>query len=206
MVQILLGSLMLSLIHVLLPSHWLPLVALSRAEKWSRTQTLQYTFLLGFAHVLSTVGLGVVLGLIGKRLAHELEFFSHLLAPLLLIILGLIYFSLNNQHSHHEHLPPQKELRKMKPAMVLLTMAAAMFFSPCLEIESYFLAAGAFGNATIFWVALIYTVITVGGMLLLVGFTLSGLHRLNLHFMEHHEKRITGTILILTGVLGFFAG
>jgi sulfite exporter TauE/SafE len=206
MIQIILGSLLLSLIHVLLPSHWLPLVALSRAEKWTRSQTLQYTLLLGLAHVLSTVGLGVVLGLIGKRLATELEFFAHLLSPLLLIILGLVYFSLNSHHDHHEHLPSENELRRLKPRTVLLTMAAAMFFSPCLEIESYFLSAGAFGNTTIAAVAGIYTIITVVGMLLLVNFTLSGLHRLNLHFMEHNEKRITGTVLILTGVIGFFAG
>ena len=97
-------------------------------------------------------------------------------------------------------------LCQLKPAAVLSTMSAAMFFSPCLEIESYFLSAGAFGNAAIISVALIYTLITILGMLFLVGFTLSGLHRLNLHFMEHHEKRITGTVLILTGVVGFFAG
>lgn len=206
MVQILLGSILLSLIHVLLPSHWLPLVALARSEKWSRIQTFRFTLLLGLAHILSTVSLGIVLGLIGKRLANELEFFGHLLAPLLLIILGLVYFSLNSGHSHHEHLPSEKSLKKLKPTTVLLTMAAAMFFSPCLEIESYFLSAGAFGNSAIVWVALIYTLITIIGMLFLVGFTLSGLHRLNLHFMEHHEKRITGTVLILTGVVGFFAG
>jgi hypothetical protein len=54
-------------------------------------------------------------------------------------------------------------------------------------------------------VAVIYTLVTIIGMLALVGFTLSGLHRLNLHFMEHHEKRITGTVLILTGIISFFA-
>jgi hypothetical protein len=206
MVQILFGSFLLSLIHVLLPSHWLPLVALARSEKWTRMQTLRFTLMLGLAHVLSTVGLGIVLGLIGKRLATELEFFGHLLAPLLLILLGLVYFSLNSGHSHHEHLPSEKSLKKLKPATVLLTMAAAMFFSPCLEIESYFLSAGAFGNSAIISVAVIYTMVTIIGMLGLVGFTLSGLHRLNLHFMEHHEKRITGTVLILTGIISFFAG
>jgi hypothetical protein len=205
MVQILFGSFLLSLIHVLLPSHWLPLVALARSEKWTRMQTLRFTLMLGLAHVLSTVGLGIVLGLIGKRLATELEFFGHLLAPLLLILLGLVYFSLNSGHSHHEHLPSEKSLKKLKPATVLLTMAAAMFFSPCLEIESYFLSAGAFGNSAIISVAVIYTLVTIIGMLALVGFTLSGLHRLNLHFMEHHEKRITGTVLILTGIISFFA-
>ena len=39
MIQVLLGSLLLSVIHALIPNHWLPIVAVSKAQQWTRTET-----------------------------------------------------------------------------------------------------------------------------------------------------------------------
>jgi len=43
-----------------------------------------------------------------------------------------------------------------------------MFFSPCLEIEAYFFVASNLGWTGIIKVSMIYTIITISGMLLLV--------------------------------------
>ncbi|MEQ1746882.1 MAG: hypothetical protein ABMA02_15725, partial [Saprospiraceae bacterium] len=63
MSALLIGSLLLSFFHALIPSHWLPVLAIGRQEGWSSGRTLWITFVTGAAHVLSTVLVGVVLAL-----------------------------------------------------------------------------------------------------------------------------------------------
>ena len=53
--EILLGALGMSLLHALLPNHWLPIVALGQRERWSFAQVMQTTLFAGAAHVVSTV-------------------------------------------------------------------------------------------------------------------------------------------------------
>ena len=39
------GTILLAIVHALIPNHWLPLVAVARAEKWSRNEMTMITFL-----------------------------------------------------------------------------------------------------------------------------------------------------------------
>jgi hypothetical protein len=78
-----------------------------------------------------------------------------------------------------------------------------MFFSPCIEIEAYYLVASAYGWLGITIVSAVYFLLTVAGMILLVNFASKGIEFLNLHFMEHHEKLVSGIVLILLGILAF---
>jgi threonine/homoserine/homoserine lactone efflux protein len=79
-----------------------------------------------------------------------------------------------------------------------------MFFSPCLEIEAYYFVAGKLGWEGIISVSIIYTVITIAGMLLLVWLGMKGVRKIKSHFLEHHEKTITGVLLIVLGITGYF--
>ena len=65
------GTVLLAFVHALIPNHWLPLVAVARAEKWTRREVTTITLLAALAHVLGTVALGLVLGLIGKELEEK---------------------------------------------------------------------------------------------------------------------------------------
>lgn len=82
--------------------------------------------------------------------------------------------------------------------------AIIMFLSPCLEVESLFLTAGTFGWDNILLLALVYALISVAGIITLVMLAFKGVTMLNWHFIEHHEKRITGMVLILVGVVTFY--
>ena len=53
-------------------------------------------------------------------------------------------------------------------------------------------------------VSVIYTVITIAGMLLLVWLGIKGVRKMKSHFLEHHEKTITGTLLVVLGIAGYF--
>ena len=79
-----------------------------------------------------------------------------------------------------------------------------MFFSPCIEIEAYYFTAGTLGWPGIVTVSLVYLVVTVGGMVLLVDLGLKGAAKIRSDFLEHHEKAVTGLLLVGLGLLALF--
>lgn len=198
METLLTGSALLSIFHALIPSHWLPVIAIGRQEGWPTRQILWVTFLAGLAHVLSTVLLGGALAAAGGALAGRAELFSRWMAPVLLATLGA-YYVWRHYYHHHFHLHTQK----MRWGIVA-SLTIAMFFSPCLEIEGYFLAAGQYGWPFVGLLATLYGAVTIAGMLVWVWLVLNGLHRLNWHKWEHNAGLITGFTLIASGVLLFF--
>lgn len=210
-IQIFTGSFLLSVVHALIPSHWLPLVAISKAEKWSDKEAMGVTAITAIAHTISTVMIGIVVGLIGYKLSESYHFVTHYIAPIVLIGLGLVYFVLEYRHSlikkeHHHHnidVETIVETKKSKRS-IILALSAAMFFSPCLEIEVYYFTASRLGWVGIGLVSIVYFTITVLGIVALVYFAARGIQRLNWHFLEHHEKLISGIILVLVGLMAFF--
>lgn len=201
MVTLIAGSLVLSVLHALIPNHWLPVLAISRKENWTIGQTTSVTFISGLSHALSTVLIGVVFGVVGVALADHVKSFTHLVAPLILIVLGVFYVY---QHHRHKHFHLHAQTKSLSRRQVVLGLVVAMFFSPCFEIEAYFLMAGAHGWGQVTLLAVLYTVVTVTGMVVWVRLAYKGLFKLNWHSLEHNAGIITGVTLIVTGVASFF--
>jgi hypothetical protein len=204
--QILLGSLLLSAIHALIPNHWIPLVAIGRAEKWRRSETLAITAISGIAHVTSTILIGIVAGLLGHELSTRYAAVTSVVAPVILIGLGVIYLALDvaGRRRHHHRFEVRKPGSKVSRFSLVASLCVGMFFSPCLEIEAYFFTAGTLGWPGIATVSLVYLVVTVTGMVVLVDLGLKGAARIQSHFLEHHEKAVTGLLLVALGVLAYF--
>jgi nickel/cobalt transporter (NicO) family protein len=211
-IQIFLSSLLLSLVHATIPSHWLPLIAIGKAEKWSDRETLSVTAITGASHTISTIVIGIVVGMIGYKLSESYHFITKIIAPTVLIALGIIYFILEYMHSlikntkhnhHHIHVDEIIEKRKSKRSIVT-ALSVAMFFSPCLEIEIYYFTASRLGWLGIGIVSTVYFFITILGMMFLVYFAGKGVKKLQWHFLEHHDKLISGIVLVLVGLLAIF--
>lgn len=200
--QILIGSILLSVLHAIIPSHWLPVLSIGRKENWSIAEVTKITFYSGLAHALSTILIGVGLGFLGLKLSSSVEYFTHYIAPAVLIALGIFFIYQHHRHKHfHLHNAPRASLSKTK---IVMALVAAMFLSPCLEIEAYFLLAGTKGWWAIAMIASLYLVITVSGMLIWVRIAYKGLLRINWHAIEHKAGIITGWTLIITGIISFF--
>ena len=210
--QIFTGSLVLSLIHAAIPNHWIPLIAIGKTEKWSLRSTLTATVITGFAHTLSTILIGIIVGLIGIRLAGSYNLMMHYLAPGILIVIGLVYvfadFRTNRHHHHHHAGLEDSAIRSHSRSRIglIFSLSLAMFLTPCVEIEAYYFQAAMIGWRGIFIVSAVYTLTTVLLMVVLVYAGLKGTEKLRSHTLEHHEKIITGIILILLGFLAVAAG
>ncbi len=203
MFSVITGTFLLAMVHALIPNHWLPLVAVARAEQWKLKEVTSITFFAALAHVTGTIILGVILGLIGKKLEQQYGNSIYVVSAILLIVFGLIYFSVNLPHHHHSG---QKDISSYKRSRKrwILIFVVMMLFSPCLEVESLFLSAGAYGMGIVTLMSVIYALVSICGILVLVTLGYKGMHMLPASFIEHNEKRITGGVLILVGILTFF--
>lgn len=204
MISIISATIILSIIHAFIPNHWMPLVAVAKAEKWSAKEVITVGFFSALAHVIGTIALGILLGLVGLKLSETFETYVHLIAPVVLIVLGLVYFSLNSPHHHHA---PGEDVKKYKKSKLrwILIFIALMFLSPCLEVESLFLSAGAYGLDNVLLLSLVYGICSVFSIVLLIYFVFKGSKLLESNdFIEHNEKRITGLVLIIIGLITFF--
>ena len=197
------GTILLAMVHALIPNHWLPLVAVARAEKWDLKEITGITFISALAHVLGTVILGVVLGVIGKELQQKYGSAIHVISAIVLIVFGLVYYTVNLPHHHHSSQKDVAQYKRSKRKWVMIFIVM-MFLSPCLEVESLFLTAGAYGMGLVTVLSIIYAIVSVTGIMLLVNLGYKGVNLLNAQFIEHNEKRISGIVLILVGILSFF--
>ena len=203
--QIITGSFLLSIVHAAIPNHWLPLVAVSTSEGWRRSEALTVTAITGFAHTLSTIIIGLIIGRLGFELAARFEFITSIAAPVILVAMGIYYIvrDLRKGH-HHHHIGPIDTKKHASKTALVATLAIAMFFSPCIEIEAYYFHACTQGWHGVLAVSVIYLFVTVIGMMLLVGIAITGARKFRSHFLEHHEGKLTGLILIASGVFAYF--
>ncbi len=225
MSEILLFGAMLSLMHAAIPNHWIPVVVLGRSYDWGRLKTLSIAALCGGAHVSSTIIIGVGIGLLGQTLGHLGDIISQWVAPGILAGLGLVLILLDitgkshhhghchgpmdhhdQEHDHdHGHQHPKHDTAEntQDGRAAIATITLAMFLSPCLELEAYFLRAGELGWAGILALAGTYLLVTVSGIMLLVLLFSAGYQRVRWRFLEYHERLVSGIVLILAGIGAF---
>ena len=207
--QVLAGALILSVIHGVMPDHWIPLVAVSKTEKWSRRESLLATTLVGIPHTISTVGIGIIVGLIGYKISPSYEMVGRIVAPSILGTLGLIYIFLDFKRlhkQHHRNFIKIGELSGKSKFAVIAPLATALFLSPCVAIGAYYFVAGGFGWFGIAMVSATYLIVTVGTMILMVNLGLKGIERIRWHFLEQHERLVTGIVLVILGIFIYFVG
>ena len=201
MEQLIIGSVLLSLLHAVIPNHWLPIIAVGKKQHWTLKEISRVTVMAAIAHAVSTILLGFLLAFVGSELAERVAQFTGIVAPIILIVMGIFFIY---RHHTHQHFHLDEINGGRSKAKIIGALVVAMFFSPCIEIEAYFLLAGAHPTGVIYFIALLYAVITTAGMLLLVRFAYLGWLKLNWYALEHNAGIITGLTLVATGILTFF--
>jgi nickel/cobalt transporter (NicO) family protein len=205
--QIFVGSLVLGLIHPLFPNHWIPLIAISKTERWSNREAIFATLITGFSHTLSTIIIGIIVGFVGIKLSESYNYITKIAAPLILLLIGIVYILIDLKSTHHHHHfeinSDQIKNRKSK-FTIIFSLCLGMFLSPCIEIEAFYFQAATQGWIGILTVSIVYLIMTLTIMVSLVYFGLKGVKKFNSRFLELHEKLITGIVLIFLGLFAYF--
>lgn len=200
------AAFILSLLHGFIPSHWLPLVALAKSEKWSKSSLVQYATIASIAHVAGTIIIGAAVFMIGyygfdSKNVH-VPFISNLpfekFGSMVLFVLGL-YFLYRHYKHHHFHLE-----RKGKSKWFFGTILVAMFLSPCMEIEAYFFTIAPLGWGAFVLLSVVYAVTTWLSILTGVLLGARGMSKLNSHAWEHNSGIITSVFIIISAVFMWF--
>lgn len=85
MFSIIAGALIISLLHAVIPNHWLPVIAIGRKEQWSTAEVTKVTMICALAHGISTILIGAILSFLGAKLDNNLTHFTNIIAPIILI-------------------------------------------------------------------------------------------------------------------------
>jgi len=105
LLNIFLGSLALSVVHFLIPNHWMPIVVMARSEGWDKSRSLRIATIAGFSHTASSILIGVAVGVLGLRLTEVSKSGMELVAPAIFLIFGIMYIlaGIRDNIRHHKH-------------------------------------------------------------------------------------------------------
>ncbi|MBS1488221.1 MAG: hypothetical protein JST43_11600 [Bacteroidetes bacterium] len=194
------GGILLSLLHALIPNHWLPVLAIGRKENWSLREILEITMLCALSHVLSTLLIGWGLALLGWKISKQFASAVSWLAPVFLICIGAVFIY---RHYKHKHFHVAEQVHNNSKTKMIASLSLAMFLSPCLEVEAYFLAAGTENISWAVVLSLVYASVTLLGMVVWVYVAYHGVRKINWHKLEHNAGIITGITIIVSGLISF---
>ncbi len=192
-----LSAITVSIIHSLMPEHWLPFVLTGRVRNWHPFKTSLFTFLSMTIHVGSSLLIGFLV-FFGVKPALKVGEIVEGLAIFLLILFG-IYYLLPEKwaekiHSHKHNGTAEG---------VYLTIAIGMH--PCLFIAPTFLAIAS-SIKEFYLAAVSLSIPTLFVPPLVVGFVLKGLIGLKWGFLDRYGKLISGIIIVFLGLFLLFTG
>lgn len=196
----------ISIIHTASgPDHYLPFVVLSRSRKWPMSKTILLTIVCGFAHILSSVLLGLVAVYLGWHL-NKIAWFQDLrgnLSGWALLLFGLIYMIygfrhayLNKTHKHfdvmdeevyvYEHRHGQIVMPDKRVKVTPLVLFVIFVMGPSEPLIPLLFFSGT--NRSVTEVTLLVTVFTVCTVLTMVVMVLLGCYGYSFFRTEKLER------------------
>jgi nickel/cobalt transporter (NicO) family protein len=186
------GILSVSLLHSLVPHHWLPFVVIGRKQKWPARKTLSVLSLGATVHMISTIAVGLIVGFLGHQIDQRFEALHGIIPGLILMAFGSGFLLSSFGHRHHHD-----ELSDKVAASTLITMLG---LSPCVVVAPFFLVLGPLGIATVLKISVAMAVLNIAGMTFFGWLAHKGLNAFKLDWLEEHESRVVGVVLMLLGI------
>ncbi len=213
------------------PDHYIPFIALSKSQNWSKFKTVWVTALSGLGHVGSSILIGVFGYLIGITLfsLEAVESIRGNIAGWSLIILGLLYTiwglkkSFKNEtHSHlhvhsdgtvHHHTHNHKSSEHAhlhednKSSTTPWILFIIFVFGPCEPLIPLLIYPAAEHNVfAVVLISTIFSIVTIGTMLVIVFLGLYGLSIVPMKKMQKHIHTLAGVSILLCGIAVQFLG
>lgn len=192
----------IAFIHALAPDHWMPFVAIGKAQGWSKIRLLWVTFISGLGHV----GISIVFSVIGILLGFSLSRLKNIeghrgeIAIWLLIGFGIAYmvWGIKKAREHHHHDIDQEQLKKKTVAV--WTLFAIFILGPCEPLIPLVFLGYNYGYAGVIGVCAIFSFITIFMMLAQSLLVFMGIQWVKSDIAERYSHAFAGLVIALTGV------
>lgn len=210
LLPILLTGLMIAVLHAAIPTHWLPFVIASRAQKWSWRKTQSILLIAGLGHVIMTTVLGALIFVLGLKFFERYQNYFLIIASLSIGLFGvfqIIQHYRGHRHSHCDHTHQHHHFDEMQKTTqdgwAILSLLSLLTFSPCESFLPVYLSAVNLGWFGFLALSLVLAVGTLFSMLILTWVSMLGLSKFEMNWIEDNEKLVTGIGLLTLSVLVF---
>ena len=190
-------------LHAALPTHWLPFVLVSRAQKWSAARMLAAVAAAGAAHVATTAVVGGLLVMAGLALDPLIGGVLPSLSGLLLLGFGAFYLGRASIRRPVPAGAPGLELAEPQVSnkAAFLGLVAMLAISPGEVLLPIYLSTAEEGLAVLALLTLIFAAGTIAGMTVLSLLARAGASILRLERWARYEGVVLGGALIVLGLL-----
>lgn len=204
-IGMLLAAAVVSLVHGLLPNHWLPFVLIAKAQGWDKKRMLWVLCAAGTAHVAVAGGIALITLLLGLMIEPFIKPLAHIVAPGIMIVFGLafILFDLLTPRHHHHDLH-EAARTGMSDATAVISLVLSLALSPCEAMIPVFVSASTKANPfLLLGMVIVSGFFTVGVMALLATLSYKGLMSLHFGRFATKERTLIGLVLLLLGIIAF---
>ena len=186
-----------ALLHAALPTHWLPLVAVGRAQGWRTGTTLIVAAAAALAHIASTALVGSLLTLAGG-VAPWISRMLPALSAAVLFGFGLWYLgrSLYRAPALAGAGGQTTERARVTDAAAAWGLIGFLAASPGEALLPVYVGAGVHGWGVVMLLTIAFAAGTVLGMVALTALGLAGVERFQLQRLARYEGLALGLLLI----------
>jgi hypothetical protein len=185
-----LGALAVSVVHAIVPHHWLPFVLVGRRQKWPQKKVLGLLALGASVHMISTMAVGLLVGYLGHMIDQRFENLHGVIPGLILVAFGGGFILSSFTHHHHH----------VSSRMAAFALVASLAVSPCVAVAPFFLVLNPMGPVAILKLCAGLSVVSVLIMTAMGWLAVKGFDAVKLHWIEENEARVVGVLLALLGL------
>lgn len=192
-----------ALVHVAIPTHWLPFVLVGRAQGWTLSRVLAAATAAAFGHIATTSLVGVLILMAGRFMEQWIQGVLHYAAAALLLGFGLFYLARAFQRrvalagvtDQTAARPPRVDDRAAWWGVV-----GALALSPGEVLLSFYLTGDTHGWPGLALLSTVFLAGTLAGMVALIALTWAGMAHFRMDRLARYESAILGAVLVLLGV------
>ena len=203
-VSLLIAAAVVSMVHGLLPNHWLPFVLIGRAQSWNARRMLWVLAAAGAAHAAVSGAIAMVTLLLGVAVAGWIEPWADKLPAFILLAAGALYVLLDllSGHGSHHHDIHEAADHGMSDKTAVATLVLTLALSPCEAMVPVFVSAAPTGDPVLLLALVVVSGATsLAVMSLLAMLAWRGSGHLRFGRLAHHERLVIGTLLLGMGLL-----
>ncbi len=193
------------------PDHWVTLIVLGRASKWSRTRLLGIGMMTAIGHVLISVVLGFAILVLGLLFSQVVSSYVITGTGLIMVVGGLYYGFRELRSVASEDLERETKERLSKGEgdigkrfRYFAVLGAAL--SPDLSILPIFLLAVPLGLDFAFNTAVVFAVSSILALLLFLVLGTAGLARAFERIPPKYNDALVGFVIAVVGTYILIVG